>query len=270
MINNPLVTLALAIFVFLSAWVGTLYERILPAFQESSEPPPVTEDIPQETETPPPPAPAPSPSPAPAPFSVPPQITWANRNKNQVVFTFDAGSGTNSFWPIINAFEARGLKTTFFLTGRWAETNPTLVQTIAQKGHEFFNHTYSHPRLTQISDQAIIDELQKTDEIIFNLTGRHTQPYFRPPYKAVDSRVLEVAARQGYQSALWTIDALDWKEGLGPMPEDVKNQILNNLAPGTIYLMHIGDNYTGVVLDEVLGEIINRGYTIVPLSEGVE
>ena len=45
---------------------------------------------------------------------------------------------------------------------------------------------------------------------------------------------------------------------------------MDNLKPGTIYLMHIGDNITGQILDGVFQEIKSQGYSIVSLSQGVK
>ena len=78
-----------------------------------------------------------------------------------------------------------------------------------------------------------------------------------------------VALRAGFQSVYWTTDALDWKESQGITASDVKSRIFSNLAPGAIYLMHLGDTLTGAVLDEVLTEIEARGYSIVSLTEGI-
>ncbi|OGZ29486.1 MAG: hypothetical protein A2562_02230 [Candidatus Nealsonbacteria bacterium RIFOXYD1_FULL_39_11] len=204
------------------------------------------------------------------PPEVLPEIVWGNRNKKQVIFTFDAGSGIQSLDRILSVLEKYELKGTFFITGKWAEQNPESLRRISSAGHEIFNHTYSHPYLTRTEDEKIIEELNMADEIIYQITGVSTKPYFRPPYGDRDARVFEKAFFAGYRAVYWTIDVLDWKEDQGFTKEQSKARIMDNLKPGTIYLMHIGDDITGDILDEVFSEIISQGYSIVSLSEGVE
>lgn len=202
--------------------------------------------------------------------TTPPEIIRGNQTQKQIIFTFDAGSGVQSAQTILAVLEKYNLKATFFITGAFAEKNRQLVKEIVAAGHELGNHTFTHPRLTQISDEQITAELEKTDSLIEEITGRTTRPYFRPPYGDRDQRVLDVAAQAGYRSVYWTVDALDWKENQGETAAQVKARILSNLKPGTIFLMHLGDNLTGQILDEVLGEIQKQGYAVKSLSEGIE
>jgi len=200
----------------------------------------------------------------------PAEISWGNRNKKQVIFTFDGGSGSQSAQVILTTLGKYNVKGTFFLTGTWVNQNQDLTRQLSQKGYEIFNHTTTHPHFTQISDTQIISELKGLNDIVYNLTGRSTKPYFRPPYGERNAHVLDVAASQGYQSVYWTIDALDWKESTGTTAQQVHDRIMTNLKPGTIYLMHIGDNITGQILDNVFNEIKAQGYTIVSLTEGIK
>lgn len=198
------------------------------------------------------------------------EIDWANKNKQQVVFTFDGGSGAQSAEAILATLKKYHVTGTFFVTGKFAEQNPELIKKIASAGHEVFNHTYNHPNLTSLSDAEIANELTRTEKIVSDLTGESTKPFYRPPNGDRDARVREAAAALGYRTVYWTVDALDWKESEGYTAEQTKARILDNLQPGTIYLMHIGDNITGQILDDIFAEIIAKGYSIVPLSEGIK
>lgn len=235
----------------------------------ATEPPPATPALPPAPPAAPTPPAEPPPQPQPgAPAAVPLEISRGNTAKKQVIFTFDGGAGIHSAQKILDVLAKHGLVSTFFVTGKWAEQNPALTRQISSAGHEIFNHTYSHPDLTKISEALIRTELQKTENIITDLTGKTTKPYFRPPYGARNLQVRRIAAQEGYTSVYWTVDALDWKEGI--TAEEVKQRILNNLSNGAIYLMHIGDNITGDILDEVFTEIKNRGYSITSFTQGMK
>ena len=212
------------------------------------------------------PEPEPDPEPTPTP-TVLPEIVWGDRTKQQVIFTFDGGAGNHSIDEILEALDKHDVRGTFFLTGKWAEQNGESMRRISADGHEVFNHTYSHRDLTTLTDAEIKEEFAKTEAIIKRFTGKTTLPYFRPPYGARNSRVLAAAAASGYRSIYWTIDALDWKPGISDA--EVRARVLDNLKPGTIYMMHIGDDITGRLLDELFTEIKSRGYSIRPLTQGL-
>ena len=87
--------------------------------------------------------------------------------------------------------------------GGWALANPRHVQELAQyPNFEFGNHTFSHPHMPQVKDdRKVLEELQKTQRILYELTGRIPK-YFRPPFGEVDTRVAWLAS----QAALTTIN----------------------------------------------------------------
>lgn len=202
------------------------------------------------------------------PFEMPKgEISRGNTDKKQLIFTFDCGSGTNSIAQILDTAKKHNVKLTFFATGKFAEKYPDIIKQIANNGHEIFNHTYSHPRLTEISDEEIKNELEKADKIINDLTGKTTKPFFRPPYGARNQHVLDLAKEIGFYSIYWTFDALDWMPD--KTAEQVKSQIYSKISPGAIILMHVGDDITGQILDEVFNKVQNEGYKIVNLTEGL-
>ncbi len=200
---------------------------------------------------------------------VPEEISRVSTNDRVVVFTFDAGSGNTSVSDILDALEAQQVTGTFFLTGRWAEQFPEDVRAIADAGHEIYNHTYSHPHLPDMLTADIQSELERTNTLIKNLTGKSTKPYFRPPYGDRNDHVLEAAWAAGYQSIFWTVDALDWKESEGVTAAQVRERILTSLEPGAIYLMHVGDTITGSILDGLIEEVRASGYEIRPLGQAL-
>jgi peptidoglycan/xylan/chitin deacetylase (PgdA/CDA1 family) len=213
--------------------------------------------------------PKPTPSPTPTGFTqTPAEISKVKTTDKRVVFTFDAGAGNQSADKILAVLAKHKVKGTYFVTGKWVEQNTNATKQIATAGHEIFNHTYSHPYLTKVTESVIVTEFQKTEDIIRNATGKTSKPYFRPPYGDRNAQVLNIAAKKGYQSVYWTTDALDWQPEM--TNEKVKARILNSLTPGAIYLMHIGDTITGDILDEVFTEIKARGYTIMSLTEGLK
>lgn len=206
-----------------------------------------------------------------APFGgmVPSEITHGNRDKKQIIFTFDGGEGAQSASAVLDTLHKHNSRGTFFLTGKWVMRNPDLVQRMRREGHEVYNHSLSHPHLPLLSDQRIMLQLETMDETLLRLVGTSTKPYFRPPYGDRDARVLATAARAGYRSVMWTVDAGDWMESEGFTADEVRGRIFGNIEPGAIILMHLGDTITGSILDDVFTQIEARGYALASLSQGL-
>ncbi len=197
------------------------------------------------------------------------EITHGDTSKKQIIFTFDGGGTTESGSAILEALAKHHVTGTFFLTGKMVLAHPDFVKNIALAHHEIFSHTYDHPDLTKLSDEKVSEELTNFSDLLEKTVNISPKPYFRAPYGSRDARVLSIAEKNGYQSVYWTIDALDWKEKQGETAAGVEKRILSTLAPGNIYLMHVGDTITEKILDDVFSEIELRGYKIVSLTQGL-
>jgi peptidoglycan/xylan/chitin deacetylase (PgdA/CDA1 family) len=197
------------------------------------------------------------------------EIVHGDTTKKQVIFTFDGGDSSLSSHRILKALAKHHVKGTFFLTGKFVQANPDLVRQMATSGNEIFSHTYSHPHLTTLSDAEIAGELMNMEHVLIAIADVSPRPYFRAPYGDRDARVIADVFKSGYESVYWTVDARDWMEPQGETNASVEDRILSNLAPGNIYLMHLGDNITGSILDDVFTKIENQGYKIVSLTQGL-
>lgn len=195
----------------------------------------------------------------------PGELTHA-AGSGKVALTFDAGASPAPTPSILKTLKSAGLHVTFFLTGKWCEQNPGLVKEIAADGHEIGNHSYSHPDFRKLSDEAIVEQLSKTEEIVMGLTGKTTKPLFRPPMGGRDKRVLSVAGGQGYTSVYWSLDCLDaYKKGI--TSQQIEDRILGRIQGGDIVLMHCGSAPTAAQLPDLISKLQQRGLQIVKVSE---
>lgn len=111
-------------------------------------------------------------------------------------------------------FRERGNRITVFVVGQDAilEDNQDVLQSIADAGHEIGNHSFSHePWLHLYSVDELIDEFQKSEEAIFEATGKRTTG-FRGPGFSCSNDVLNVLVARGYQ-----YDASSFPTFLGPL-----------------------------------------------------
>jgi peptidoglycan/xylan/chitin deacetylase (PgdA/CDA1 family) len=182
-----------------------------------------------------------------------------------MALTFDSGSVAGSTAEIMDILRDNGIRTTFFITGQWAEDNPALVKRMVAEGHTVANHSYTHPDFTTISDSGIISELARTEDAIRRIAGVSSKPYFRPPFGAYDNRVLRVLGREGYKTIYWTLDSTDWREEA--TSESVRRQVVNNSAAGYIVVHHSAPEKTAKALPLIIRQLRERGLQIVNLPD---
>ena len=97
-----------------------------------------------------------------------------------VALTFDDGPHegyTHRLLEILKKYDARA---TFFVVGKQVSKFPAYLRDIHRHGHEIANHTYTHPNLTKLSDDAVLRELDYTRYLVNRLTGQECV-HFRPP-----------------------------------------------------------------------------------------
>jgi len=230
-------------------------------------------------------APADSPSPAPAATATPAapavsgagtatlttppgtaKVTFSRVNVNgpYIAMTFDDGpSGPNT--PRLLDLAAKDhIKLTFFLIGENAAHYPQLVQRELAEGHEVGNHSYTHPDLAKMSDDAVRAEIQKTQDAIIAASG-YRPILMRPPYGAMTPKQrLWVSHDFGFKIILWDVDPLDWKR---PGPDVVASRIIAATRPGSIILSHDIHSQTVDAMPKVFDTLLAKGYKFVTVSE---
>ena len=158
------------------------------------------------------------------------------------------------------------------MVGKNAEDYPDLVRRVVAEGHEIGNHTYYHTNLAACPDWQTRTELNATQRLLEDLTGRSTT-FFRPPYNA-DSRPndllglnpLDIAQQLDYLTVLEDIDPEDWAK---PGADVILERVKTLRRQGSIILLHDagGDRAQTVeALPRIIDYLRARGDTIVPVS----
>jgi peptidoglycan/xylan/chitin deacetylase (PgdA/CDA1 family) len=188
------------------------------------------------------------------------EVARGSSGSTRVAVTFDAGADSRPASKILDVLARHGVHATFFLTGKWIEKNPGLARRIIAEGHEIGNHTYSHERLTGLSSGEIAEEVDRTEQLVLQITGHSTKPYARVPYGARDKRVLSVLSQLGYRSIYWDVDCWDSvKKGI--TSAQIETRVLGKIRNGSIVLMHCGSQPTADALDDLLRKLESEGYS---------
>lgn len=187
-----------------------------------------------------------------------------NAAKPQMSLTINVDWGEEYIPLMLKILEQKGVKATFFVTGKWASKYPGLVRQIQAAGHEIGNHGYSHAHPNQLTDGQLIEHLKKNEEIIQGITGQRTTLY-APPYGEYNKRVVQIAHEQGYRLIMWTADTIDWQR---PAPEVIQERVLNKASNGGIVLMH-PIQQTAQALPGMIDGLKAKGYQLVTVSENL-
>ncbi len=198
-------------------------------------------------------------------------VIWRIPTTRRVVaLTFDGGSGSQGAASVLSTLSSAGVPASFFLTGRFADSNPATVARIGA-GYVIGSHTMTHPHLTQLSAAAARAEVSTGAAAVRAVVGRSTAPWFRFPFGEYDGRTLAIVNDMGQAGIGWTIDTLGWegRSGAGSVG-DIVARVTGKLQPGAIVLMHLGAAPDGSTLDadalpRLIAAIRAAGYGFVDL-----
>jgi len=182
----------------------------------------------------------------------------------QISFAVNVDWGEEFIPEMIEVFDRHQIRCTFFLTGRWTEKFPHLAKALADKNHEIGNHGYKHDSPNKMSLEQVKNDILKAESIIKSATGKMTQLY-APPSGERKTHVLKASHELGYRTVLWSIDTIDWQR---PAPETIVTRVLNKAHNGAIILMH-PTAPTIKALPVIISELLNQGYSLVPVSENI-
>ena len=181
-------------------------------------------------------------------------------DKNKVAITFDDGPNPEYTVELLEGLEKRGVKATFFVLGAEVEKYPDIVKKIDDGGHLIGVHSYEHVNFGQIGDEAAIEQIEKTQEAIHNVTGKYAG-YIRPPYgcwkKSLDVEVPLI-------EVLWDIDPLDWAT---KDADTVVQRILKGVTEGSIILLHDASQSSVQAAFSVIDILQQENYEFVTVED---
>ncbi len=183
-------------------------------------------------------------------------------DKPMIALTFDDGPSVHT--PrLLNAFKKHGGKGTFFVVGKNLESHKLTAQRIVNEGHEIASHSWSHPDLTLLSFEKTKNQIVKTHNEIFEVTGVYPK-LIRPPYGAYNNTVKYCAYTCNEAVITWSFDTFDWKT---KNADAVYNTIMTNAKDGLMVLCHDIHPTTVDAMERVIPALIEKGYQLVTVSQ---
>lgn len=177
----------------------------------------------------------------------------------KVALTFDDGPSREYTPKLLDGLKERNILASFFLMGKNIEGNEELVQRIQEEGHLIGNHTYNHVCLNQISDRQAKEEIEKTSNKIYEITGEYPV-FIRPPFGEW-KKDLELFVPMF--PVFWDVDTLDWKsKNVSQVLRIVDRQVHED----SIILMHDGYETSVEAAFEIIDRLSAEGYEFVTVD----
>lgn len=180
-------------------------------------------------------------------------------DKPMIALTFDDGPSKYT-QEILDLLKENNSAATFFVLGSQASKYEETVKQMIENGNQIGNHSYDHKRLTLLNDEELYDQINKTDNLIYDV-ALYRPFVMRPPYGSTTEALKEKIQKPIIN---WSIDTRDWESRNA---EAIIKIIYENVKDGDIILMH--DLYESSLEASkiVIPELINRGYQLVTISE---
>ena len=181
-----------------------------------------------------------------------------------VAMTFDDGPHPRNTPRLLDMLRQRNIKATFYVIGGNVDRYPHIVRRIVAEGHEIGNHTYTHRKLTSLSDSEVRKEMRRTEDAIVRAAGVKPRT-MRPPYGALLQRQRSfVFSDFHYPTIMWSVDPLDWKR---PGPSVVKSRILKGTHNGAIILAHDLHAPTVDAMPGTFDGLLSRRFQFITVSQ---
>lgn len=197
-----------------------------------------------------------------------------------VALTFDDGPSVSITPRILDVLEKYRITATFFVLGsRLSEGKMTEFRRAIAMGCEIGNHSATHVNLTELSEEALLKEIQDTNAKITDLSCNGYRSYLlRPPGGHINQNVMDVLYRNGVQmhAILWDCDSRDWefcaawKNGELSKEEALEGAyqaVMSEVQNGSVILMHDIQEITPELLERVIEGLIAQGYGFLTVSE---
>lgn len=168
---------------------------------------------------------------------------------------------------IVDILQRNNIPTTFFMGGDWMRTHPDETTLLAANPNfELGNHSWSHADFTQLNEEQIGQEIEMTEDILFQLTGRHSR-LFRLPSGLYNEQTLSIIAKHGLYTIQW--DSVTGDPDPTFDAATILAEVQRTVRDGSIIIMHGNGRgwHTAEALPLIIDYLHRKGYTLVTVSQ---
>lgn len=198
-------------------------------------------------------------------------ITNGDRTAQKVALTFDVcqreGDLAGYDSEIVRILNETQTPATFFLGGLWMRDHQ--AETLELAGNPLFelgNHSWSHLDFSAISSEEINQEIQWTQQQMFDILGYQTN-IFRLPYGTYNDTAVNLIGENGLYTIQWDVVSGDPDPNIDAA--SMTPWVLQQVNPGSIIIMHANGRgwHTSEALPAIIQTLNQDGYSLVTISE---
>jgi peptidoglycan/xylan/chitin deacetylase (PgdA/CDA1 family) len=184
-------------------------------------------------------------------------------DKKVIALTFDDGPSETT-QQVLEILKQSNIPATFFMSGMNIKQMPDIARQVVAAGHAIGNRGWSPSLGNSNADPK--HEINDTADLIHEVTGAKTALY-RPADEQLNNQLVSYAQQRQYAITLWSVDARDMLMA-APL---VLDNVLRNVQPGRIILMHDGHSdkpsVTAQVLPQLITALQQQGYRFVTVPD---
>ena len=198
-----------------------------------------------------------------------------------IYLTFDDGPNGNTTPKILDVLKKYGVKATFFVVGKNANSNTALLKREVNEGHAIGIHTWSHEySIVYKSSDNFWNEVNQTKNLIKNQTG-YDSKLIRFPGGAsntvsrhyssgIMTRLAREVLNNGYNYFDWNISSGDANATPISASQEISN-VTRSLSKsrGNVILMHDIKTSTMNAIEGIIQYGVNNGYTFDVLNTSI-
>ncbi len=184
-------------------------------------------------------------------------------NAKPIALTFDDLPFAGYTERLLQILREYRVVATFFVVGQKAANMPDLVRQAFDDGHSIQNHSYTHPKLTTLTNEQVKSELQRCNEVIKQITGK-TPRFYRAPGGGDNPEVNRVAKALGLAAAGWDVNVHDYDT---PDAQLIADRVVQGCRPGDIILLHDGVIPTMTALPDIITRLRSKGFVFVTMEQ---
>jgi len=182
-------------------------------------------------------------------------------DSNRIIITFDQGYENGYTEKILDTLKEKNVTAIFFLTGDYAKKEKPLINRMINEGHMLGNHGMKHAMLSELTNDAIRDEIMSLHDYVLDEYGYEMQ-YFRCPCGDYSETSLEAVKELGYKTLFWSYAYVDWITDSQPQPSVGFKKLTESAHGGEILLLHSVSSTNAEILGDVIDNFRTQGFTV--------
>ncbi|MGZ4111950.1 MAG: delta-lactam-biosynthetic de-N-acetylase [Tumebacillaceae bacterium] len=194
-------------------------------------------------------------------------IFLGDTTQKSLYLTFDNGYENGYTEKVLDVLKAKQVPATFFVTGQYIKDQPELLKRMVAEGHIIGNHSWSHPDVSQISNEKLKDELDKVKQAVTEVTGQKEMKYLRTPRGIFNERSLMYSKQLGYTNVFWSVAYKDWETKDQKGAQYAFDKVTAQLHPGAVILLHSVSKDNAEALGMIIDDARKKGYEFKSLDD---